>query len=73
MANGTHPLTGDELRPYEQQQGAYWLYGPDCDVFGNGKVWVPVARPSYDAIGEESLSALRNLEWCVATTDLRLR
>lgn len=46
MSNDTHPLTWDKLRPYEQQQGGYWLYGPDCDVYGNGKVWVPVARPT---------------------------
>lgn len=48
MTNGTHPVTWDDLRPYEQQQGGYWLYGPDCEVFGGGKVWVRVARPAYD-------------------------
>ncbi|WP_165612428.1 hypothetical protein [Mycolicibacterium fortuitum] len=44
MSNGNDPLTWDELRPYEQQQGGYWLHGPSYDVYGNGKVWVPVAR-----------------------------
>lgn len=43
-----HPVAWDGLRPYEQQQGGYWLYGPHCDVYGNGKVWVPVAKPTQD-------------------------
>lgn len=36
------PLPWDELKPYERDQGGYWLYGPWCDVYGNGKIWVPV-------------------------------
>jgi hypothetical protein len=37
------PLTWDELVPYERDQGGYWLYHyPGCDVYGNGKIWVPV-------------------------------
>lgn len=34
------------LWAYEKQQGGYWLYTPECDVYGNGKTWVPVARPA---------------------------
>ncbi|MEV0556182.1 hypothetical protein AB0I27_22370 [Streptomyces sp. NPDC050597] len=45
-----HPLPWDQLVPYEQQQGGYWLYGPHCDVYGNGKIWVSVPRPQ----GEET-------------------
>jgi hypothetical protein len=40
-----HPLPWDELVPYEQQQGGYWLYPQGCDVYGNGRVWVRVPRP----------------------------
>lgn len=40
-----HPLPWSELVEYEQQQGGYWLYGPHCDVYGNGKIWVGVPRP----------------------------
>ncbi len=36
------PLTWDELLPYEQQQGGYWLYG--TDPFGADKRWIPVRR-----------------------------
>lgn len=39
-----HPLPWSELVEYEQQQGGYWLYGPHCDVYGNGKIWVRVPR-----------------------------
>lgn len=39
------PIAWDQLRPFEQQQGGYWLYGPWCDAYGNGKIWVPVYRP----------------------------
>lgn len=39
-------LSWDELRPYERQQGGYWLYPPGCDVYGNAKTWVPVPRPT---------------------------
>ena len=38
------PLTWDELRPYEQQQGGYWLYG--TDPFGADKRWIPVEATS---------------------------
>lgn len=40
-----HPIPWDELVPYEQDQGGYWLYPQGCDVYGNGKVWVSVPRP----------------------------
>lgn len=40
-----HPIPWEDLVPYEQQQGGYWLYPPNCDVYGNGKVWVRVPRP----------------------------
>lgn len=40
-----HPLPWSELVEYERQQGGYWLYPQGCDVYGNGKVWVPVPRP----------------------------
>ena len=36
------PMKWADLKPYEQQQGGYWEYGLDCDVYGNGKRWVPV-------------------------------
>ncbi len=41
---GHTPVPWDELRPYEQQQGGYWLYHPGCDVYGNGRIWVTVKR-----------------------------
>lgn len=42
----THePLPWGELKPYERDQGGYWLYGPWCDVYGNGKIFVRV-QPS---------------------------
>lgn len=40
-----HPIAWDDLVPYEQQQGGYWLYPPGCDVYGNGRIWVRVPRP----------------------------
>lgn len=40
-----HSILWDELLPYEQQQGGYWLYPQGCDVYGNGKVWVSVPKP----------------------------
>ncbi|MCL8016880.1 hypothetical protein [Streptomyces sp. AS02] len=40
-----HPLAWEDLVPYEQQQGGYWLYPTGCDVYGNGKIWVRVPRP----------------------------
>lgn len=40
-----HPLVWSELKPFERQQGGYWLYLSDCDVYGTGKVWVPVPHP----------------------------
>ena len=42
------PLTWDELVPYERDQGGYWLYGPWCDVYGNGKIFIRV-RPGDEA------------------------
>jgi len=39
------PLSWDELRPYEQQQGGYWLYPPDAGVHGEGKVFIRVSKP----------------------------
>ncbi|GAA3590711.1 hypothetical protein [Streptomyces osmaniensis] len=40
-----HPLAWEDLVPYEQEQGGYWLYPRGCDVYGNGKIWVRVPRP----------------------------
>ncbi|MCX4885901.1 hypothetical protein [Streptomyces sp. NBC_00847] len=40
-----HPIPWEDLVPYEQDQGGYWLYPPGCDVYGNGKVFVRVPRP----------------------------
>jgi hypothetical protein len=46
----THePVPWDHLVPYERDQGGYWLYGPWCDVYGNGKVFVRVPRPAVAA------------------------
>jgi len=45
VTGGEPMLTWDELRPYEQKQGGYWLHGSWCDAVGSGKVWVPVAIP----------------------------
>lgn len=36
------PIRWEDLKPYERDQGGYWLYGPWCDVYGNGKIWVGV-------------------------------
>ncbi len=33
----------NDLKPYEKQQGGYWLYG--TDPFGADKQWIPV-RPA---------------------------
>ena len=43
------PLTWDELAPYEQQQGGYWLYG--TDLLGADKRWIPVGAPRPVADG----------------------
>lgn len=43
-----HPLPWSELVEYERQQGGYWIYGPHCDVYGNGKIWVSVPRPQNE-------------------------
>ena len=41
-----HPLSWDQLHPYEQQQGGYWLYEQGkVDAYGNGKTWVSVRPP----------------------------
>lgn len=55
-----HPLPWDQLVPYERVQGGYWLYPPGCDVYGNGKIWVPVPNPEH--LGEQpgELSRYRN-------------
>lgn len=40
-------LTPEEVAsmwPYERQQGGWWEYGPQCDVYGNGKVWRPMPQ-----------------------------
>jgi len=44
LPDGTEyaPLAWDELVPYERDQRGYWLYGPWVDVYGNGKLWIPV-------------------------------
>lgn len=44
-----HPIPWDQLRPYEQQQGGYWLYPDGRDVFGNDKIWVK--SPNPDTVG----------------------
>jgi hypothetical protein len=38
-----HPLPWDELKHYEKEQGGYWLYTPETDIYGNGKVWFSVS------------------------------
>lgn len=46
----THePLAWGQLVPYERDQRGYWLYGPWCDVYGNGKVFVRVQPPAVTA------------------------
>jgi len=52
-----HPLSWDELVPYEKDQGGYWLYPKGCDVYGNGKIWVSVPRP--ERVGELDVFANR--------------
>lgn len=46
LPNGTvyEPVSWEDLKLYEQQQGGYWLHGPWCDVYGNGNIWVPVSK-----------------------------
>lgn len=46
LPDGTEytPLSWDELVPYERDQGGYWLYGPWCDVYGKGKLWIRVMK-----------------------------
>lgn len=36
----------EELRPYEQQQGGYWAYPKNAGLYGEGKVFIRVARPT---------------------------
>lgn len=50
---------------FEQQQGGYWLYGPECDVYGNGKQWIPGPALSWVIIGGESGPRARpmRVEW----------
>lgn len=42
------------LRPYERQQGGYWEYGPDTDLYGNGKTWRPGRGVDWTIGGGES-------------------
>jgi len=42
---GHTPIPWDKLVPYERQQGGYWLYGPHCDIYGNGRIWIPRSAP----------------------------
>jgi hypothetical protein len=65
-----HPIPWDQLKPYEQHQGGYWLYGPHCDVYGNGKQWVPVPRPEEPG---ELDSALRQIEHLAARIGTRAK
>lgn len=37
-----HPLPWDELKPYEKDQGGYWLYER-----GGAKTWVAVPNPEH--------------------------
>jgi hypothetical protein len=38
------PVPWEDLRPYEQQQGGYWAYPKNAGIYGEGKVFVRVAR-----------------------------
>lgn len=49
-----HPIPWDQLAPYEQQQGGYWLYPPGCDVHGKGRVWVAVTRSRQPDTNQET-------------------
>jgi hypothetical protein len=40
----TQMVDTSPLRPYELQQGGYWLYHPGCDLYGNGRVWITTAQ-----------------------------
>ena len=71
LPDGTRhtPLTWDELVPYECDQGGYWLYGPWCDVYGNGKIFIRV-RPDEAAPDRRTYmdnppacGALKNWRW----------
>lgn len=56
-----HPIPWDQLVPYERDQGGYWLYPEGCDVYGNGKIWVPVARPAEAGELQSYLGQVRHL------------
>lgn len=44
--SGDHAVPWDDLKPYEQQQGGYWLYGPSVSLYGEGREFIRVTRPS---------------------------
>jgi len=56
-----HPLSWDDLMAYEKDQGGYWLYPRDCDVYGNGKIWVPVPRPGEPGELERAVAQVWHL------------
>lgn len=56
-----HPLSWDEMVPYEKDQGGYWLYPKGCDVYGNGKIWVRVPRPEEPGELERAVARVRHL------------
>lgn len=58
-------------RAFERQQGGYWLYGPDCDVYGNGKQWMPGMSLGWVITGGGSGRDRRptELEWIRSLRD----
>lgn len=58
-----HPLPWANLRPYEQQQGGYWLYPPGCGVYGDGKRWINVRRPQQAERGPDYSYSCPECQW----------
>jgi protein gp37 len=58
-------------REFERQQGGYWSYGPDCDVWGNGKTWTRGPAIGWVIVGGESGSKARPMdaEWARSLRD----
>ncbi|MET7713697.1 hypothetical protein [Streptomyces sp. NPDC005407] len=55
-----HPLTWDQLVPYEKDQGGYWLHPRGGDVYGNDKIWVRVQNPEHLVEHQGELDRYRN-------------
>ena len=50
------PTSWDDLKPYEQRQGGFWLYGPHVGLHGEGKEFVRVTRPA-PAVSADAVEA----------------